>query len=121
MATIAPEAIDAPISDGALSMGHLALHYGKPEDGPLASRLLQIAGLKETQVLPLPGGNFYRFVVSGNHFARGDGIVYLSCLPEPQQQLIAAIHQALRVGSDDEHEAVTAAWRQLRWPVERQL
>lgn len=108
MATIAPEAADAAISDGALSMGHLALHYGKPDDGPLAARLLQIAGLKETQVLPLPGGNFYRFVVSGTHFARGDGIVYLSCLPEPQQQLIAAIHAALRVDSDDEHEAVTA-------------
>lgn len=108
MATIAPEAADAAISDGALSMGHLALHYGKPDDGPLASRLLQIAGLKETQVLPLPGGNFYRFVVSGSHFARGDGIVYLSCLPESQQQLIAAIHAALRVGSDDEHEAVKA-------------
>ncbi|MGE8134348.1 hypothetical protein ACQKO5_12120 [Novosphingobium subterraneum] len=108
MATIAPEAADAAISDGALSMGHLALHYGKPDDGPLASRLLQIAGLKETQVVPLPGGNFYRFVVSGSHFARGDGIVYLSCLPEPQQQLIAVIHAALRVGSDDEHETVKA-------------
>lgn len=108
MATTAPEIATSPIADGGLSMGHLALHYGKPEDGPLASRLLQIAGLKETQVLPLPGGNFYRFVVSGNHFARGDGIVYLSCLPEPQQQLIAAIHATLRVGSDDEHEAVKA-------------
>lgn len=106
MATTAPEIATSPIADGGLSMGHLALHYGKPQDGPLASRLLQIAGLKETQVLPLPNGNFYRFVVSGNHFARGDGIVYLSCLPEPQQQLIAAIHAALRVGSDDEHEAV---------------
>ena len=74
MATTAPEIATSPIADGGLSMGHLALHYGKPEDGPLASRLLQIAGLKETQVLPLPGGNFYRFVVSGNHFARGDGI-----------------------------------------------
>lgn len=108
MATTAPEIATSPIDDGGLSMGHLALHYGKPQDGPLASRLLQIAGLKETQVLPLPNGNFYRFVVSGNHFARGDGIVYLSCLPEPQQQLIAAIHAALRVGSDDEHEAVKA-------------
>ncbi|MFN3458410.1 MAG: hypothetical protein ACK4Z8_12615, partial [Novosphingobium sp.] len=106
MATTAPDTAITAITDGGLSMGHLALHYGKPEDGPLASRLLQIVGLKETQVLPLPGGNFYRFVVSGNHFARGDGIVYLSCLPEPQQQLITAIHAALRVGSDDEHEAV---------------
>ena len=51
---------------------------------------------------------FYRFVVSGNHFSRGDGIVYLSCLAEPQRNLIAAIHQALRVGTANEHEAVTA-------------
>jgi len=106
MATTAPEIETSPIADGGLSMGHLALHYGKPEDGPLASRLLQIAGLTETQVLPLPGGNFYRFVVTKGHFSRGDGIVYLSCLQEPQRNLIAAIHSALRVGTEDEHEAV---------------
>jgi hypothetical protein len=106
MATTAPDIETSAISDGGLSMGHLALHYGTPADGPAASRLLQIAGLTETQVLPLPNGNFYRFVVNGGHFSRGDGIVYLSCLPEPQQQLIAAIHEALRVGTDDEHEAV---------------
>jgi len=106
MATTAPEIEISPIADGGLSMGHLALHYGTPEDGPLASRLLQIVGLTETQVLPLPGGNFYRFVVAKGHFSRGDGIVYLSCLAEPQQKLIAAIHSALRVGTEDEHEAV---------------
>jgi hypothetical protein len=106
MATIADAPDAAIISDGGLSMGHLALHYGKPEDGPLASRLLRLMGLNETQCLPLESGNFYRFVVAGNHFARGDGIVYLSCLPEPQTKLIAAIHAALRVGTDDEDEAV---------------
>lgn len=106
MATTAPEIETSPISDGGLSMGHLALHYGVAEEGPLASRLLQIMGLNETQVLPLPGGNFYRFVITKNHFSRGDGIIYLSVLPEPQQKLIAAIHEALRVGSDDEHDAV---------------
>jgi hypothetical protein len=106
MATSAPDIETSAISDGGLSMGHLALHYGTPGDGPAASRLLQIAGLKETQVLPLPQGNFYRFVVNGGHFSRGDGIVYLSCLPEAQQKLIAAIHEALRVGTNDEHEAV---------------
>lgn len=105
MATIA-EAEQAIISDGALTMGHLALHYGTADDGPAAARLLQIAGLKETQVLPLENGNFYRFVVSNGHFARGDGIVYLSCLPEPQARLIKAIHDALRVGTDNEDEAV---------------
>ena len=92
---------------GELSMGHLALHYGTAEEGPAAARLLQELGLKETQVLPLPGGNFYRFVVNDCHFSRGDGIVYLSALPEPQARLIAAIHAALRVGTDDEDDAVT--------------
>lgn len=98
---------DRPVSDTSLTMGHLALHYARPEDGPLAARLLQIMGLVETQMLPLPHGNFYRFVANRGHFARGDGIVYLSCLPEPQAQLIAAIHQALAVGTDHEHAAVS--------------
>ncbi|MFM2371569.1 MAG: hypothetical protein RIS85_1291 [Pseudomonadota bacterium] len=106
MATAADLA-PAIISDGGLTMGHLALHYGTPADGPAAARLLQIVGMNETQMLPLEGGNFYRFVVSKGHFARGDGIVYLSCLPEPQARLIAAIHAALGVGTDTENEAVT--------------
>lgn len=92
----------------ACSMGHLALHYGSEAEGPLAARLLGILGLKETQVLPLPGGNFYRFVVDDSHFSRGDGIIYLSVLPEPQRNLIAAIHAALMVGSAEEDPAVTA-------------
>ena len=106
MATIAPAPSQSPIADGNLSMGHLALHYAKAEDGPVAALLLQYFGLVETQVLPLSGGNFYRFVVSSDHHGGGNGIVYLSSLPEPQQRLIAAIHQALRVGTADEHDAV---------------
>lgn len=106
MATTMPAPAESPISDGQLSMGHLALHYGKPEDGPLAARLLGLMGLTETQMLPLPGGNFYRFVVSNGHFGRGDGIVYLSCLPEAQSRLIAAIHDALGIGTANEHDAV---------------
>jgi hypothetical protein len=88
------------------SMGHVALHYGPAEDGPIAARLLNILGLEETQVLPLAGGNFYRFVVHSGHFARGDGIVYLSALPEPQAKLIEAIHAALGIGTDHENAAV---------------
>ena len=91
-----------------LTMGHLALHYATPDDGPIAARLLGIMGLVETQMLPLPNGNFYRFVANRGHFARGDGIVYLSYLPEQQARLIAAIHDALRVGTDTEHDAVTS-------------
>jgi hypothetical protein len=106
MATTASDRPANPVSDKSLTMGHLALHYGKPEEGPLASRLLQMMGLVETQVLPLPNGNFYRFVANRAHYGRGDGIVYLSCLPEPQARLIEAIHQALHVGTDHEDDAV---------------
>ncbi|WP_408591348.1 hypothetical protein [Novosphingobium sp.] len=95
-------------SGAELSMGHLALHYGKAEDGPAAARLLLELGLEQTQVLPLPNGNFYRFVVNSGHFARGDGIVYLSALPEPQVKLIEAIHAALKVGTALEDDAVKA-------------
>lgn len=94
------------------SMGHVALHYGDAADGPLAARLLAAIGLVETQMLPLPGGNFYRFVVEGRHFARGDGIVYLSAVPEPQRKLAEAIHAAFGVGTDDEHEVVKG-WREM--------
>lgn len=95
-----------PITTNGRSMGHIALHYGNSEDGPVAAKLMTLLGLKETQALPLPDGNFYRFVVDSSHFARGDGIVYLSNLPEPQRKLIDAIHEALGVGTAHEHEAV---------------
>ena len=94
------------------SMGHIALHYGDAADGPIAAKLLEMIGLVETQMLPLPGGNFYRFVVGGGHIKRGDGIVYLSALPEPQRVLVEAIHAAFDVGTDNEHEAVQG-WRAM--------
>lgn len=105
MSTMTAEADQQSTVTGR-SMGHIALHYGKEEDGPIAAKLLTLLGLEETQMLPLPGGNFYRFVVDNGHFARGDGIVYLSNLPEPQRKLIEAIHGALGLGTDHEHEAV---------------
>jgi hypothetical protein len=89
-----------------MTLGHCALHYAHPDDGPLAAQLLARMGLIETQMLPLPQGPFYRFVTDRRHTARGDGIVYLSCLPAPQAALIAAIHRALRLGRDDEDPAV---------------
>lgn len=99
-------------TDAARTMGHIALHYGAAEDGPVAARLLTAIGCVETQMLPLPGGNFYRFVVGKGHFARGDGIIYLSALPEPQRQLIETIHTMLGVGTDQEHDAVKG-WRAM--------
>lgn len=112
VATLAEEARVSPVSDGALSMGHVALHYPVPEDAAPAALLLRMFGLHETQMLPLPNGNFYRFVVSQDHTARGDGIIFLSCLPEAQGRLVAAIQDALRIGTDQEHEAA-GAYRQM--------
>lgn len=91
------------------SMGHMALHYKKAEDGPLAARLLTMLGFVETQDLLLPNGShFYRFVVDSRHSPRGDGIIFLSVLPDAQRDLMDAIHGALNVGQPDEHPAVIA-------------
>jgi len=101
---------DKPITlQGARSMGHMALHYHKKEEGPLAARLLTMLGYELTQDLLLPGDvHFYRFVVDPRHSPRGDGIVYLSLLPEAQRDLLDAVHSALKVGQPDQHPAVTA-------------
>ncbi|QGP81107.1 hypothetical protein [Sphingobium sp. CAP-1] len=102
----------APKTDellGARSMGHMALHYKKAEEGPLAARLLGMLGYVLTQDLVLPSGaHFYRFVVDSRHQPRGDGIVYLSLIPDAQRDLMQAIHAALAVGTDHEHPAVVA-------------
>jgi hypothetical protein len=88
-------------------MGHVALHYGRKEEGPLAARLLSLLGYVETQALPLPDGSiFYRFVVDQHHHARGDGIVYLSVLPPAQTALVEQVRDALGVGTDHEHPSV---------------
>lgn len=99
---------------GARSMGHMALHYKNKEEGPLAARLLSMLGYVLTQDLTLPdGAHFYRFVVDDRHSPRGDGIVYLSVVPEAQRDLTAAIHEALNVGTDKEHPAVVAMRKKL--------
>lgn len=96
------------MSEVRRSLGHVALHYGRAADGPVAARLLTLLGFSETQMLPFPDGNFYRFVVDEHHFARGDGIIYLSALPDAQRRLIDTIHELLKVGHEDENEAVGA-------------
>jgi hypothetical protein len=88
------------------TMGHLALHYGPAADAEAAASLMRALGFIETQMLPLPGGNFYRFVVDERHAARGDGIIYLSAVPDAQRALTQSIHDALKLGRADEHEAV---------------
>jgi hypothetical protein len=88
------------------SMGHMALHYPRPEDAPAAARLMDLLGLVQTQEIPLPTGSFYRYVIGQNHFHRGDGILYLSACPPAQRAFFDAVHQALKFGQPDEDPVV---------------
>lgn len=91
------------------TLGHVALNYRNPEDGPLAARLLQMLGFGVVQDVPLPGGGrFYQFLVDPRAGNNGDGIVYMAPLPEAERALFATIHTALGVGTADEHPAVGA-------------
>lgn len=93
----------------ARTMGHVALHYGRRDEGPLAAQLLRLLGFVETQALPLADGSmFYRFVVADRHSPRGDGIIFLSAVPGPQAALIEAARTALGCGTPNEHPAVAA-------------
>ncbi|GLV30635.1 hypothetical protein TomTYG75_31500 [Sphingobium sp. TomTYG75] len=103
MATLAVEAQDC-----MRSMGHVALYYPNAEDGPVAAKLLTLLGFVETQMLPFPQGNFYRFVVHNDNRSRGDGIFYLAALPAAQAALNKAAREALGYGTDKEHAAVAA-------------
>jgi len=94
------------MAGNATTMGHLALHYSPAAEGPKAAKLLRLLGFSETQMLPLPGGNFYRFVVNDSHHAAGDGVIYLSAVPQPQQNLVDAVHAALKIGQADQHPSV---------------
>lgn len=99
---------------GPRSMGHMALHYQIAEEGPLAARLLKMLGFIETQDLLLPNGShFYRFVTDERHSPRGDGIIYLSVVPDAQRDLVNAIKQSLNIGAANQHPAVTEMRRQI--------
>lgn len=88
------------------SLGHIALHYKQPHEGPLAARLLRLLGLTETQVLQLSDGtHFYRFVVDPANAPGGDGIIYLSAMPPAQRAVLEAVHDALKIGKEGEHPA----------------
>ena len=96
-------------SKGAMSLGHVALHYPEASDGRAAARLLGLLGLVQSQALPMPDGStFYRFIVDERHRAAGDGIVYLSAVPPAQKALQHAARAALGVGTDREHPAIAA-------------
>jgi hypothetical protein len=98
-----------PSAQVTKTLGHVAMHYRKPEEGPLAARLLQLIGLNCTQTIPLPDGtNFYRFTTNFAAPNSGDGIIYVSALPETERAVIEATRAALKVDQPGEHPAVAA-------------
>ncbi len=89
------------------ALGHLALHYKTPEDGPRAAKLLELMGMKRVQEIPFGGGVvFYQFAVADDASGRGIGTLYLSMVPPPLATITQAIRQALKVGTAQEHAAV---------------
>lgn len=91
------------------TLGHVALQYGKPEEGPLAARLLGLFGFEKVQEIPLSDGTrFYHFVVDANATNNGDGILFLSPVPKQLRNITRVVREALKVGQWDEHPTVAA-------------
>jgi len=88
--------------------GHLAVHYRKPEEGPLAARLLREIGFTECYSMPQPDGNmFYHFVIDAEANRGTDRIFYLLCMPDLLRKLYDEMHRALHVGEAGENATVT--------------
>ena len=106
----------ASIEAGAaskMSLGHVALHYKSPEDGPNAARLLDLMGFRRLQEIPLPNGSiFYQFLENDDRLVDGVGTLYLTLWPKPLEALNSAIREALKVGTPQKHPAVQALSRE---------
>ena len=90
--------------------GHLAVHYRKPDEGPLAARLLRELGFKECYSMEQPGapGRFFHFVIDEAANRGTDRIFYLLCMPDVLSELYAEINRRMGVGTPDEAVQVKA-------------
>ena len=86
------------------SLGHLALHYRRKEDGPAAAKLLDMLGF--TRVSSPTGYPYYHYVVDSKLTYHGDGILYVMELPEALRELNEAIQDALKIGQPGEHPVI---------------
>lgn len=86
------------------TLGHLALHYRTREDGPAATKLLDLLGF--TRVSSPAGFPFHHYVVDSRLRLRGDGIIYAMEQPQALRELHEAIRDALKIGQPGEHPAV---------------
>lgn len=92
------------ITDCRKSLGHFALHYRSPQDGPAVVRFLDLLGVTR---LPSPQSYpYYRYVVDGRSADSGDNILYVPEQPRALRELNTAIRETLRVGQPSEHPAV---------------
>ena len=99
------------------TIGHVAMYY-LPGDEVQTRRLFELLGCTLVDNGPDPGNDgFTSVVVSGPDWNHVDDILYLAPASAQQQALEAAIGEALRAGSDDEHPALRD-FRAVReeWP-----
>ncbi len=90
------------------TFGHVALHYGRPEDGPLTAKLFKLLGFVTREEIAYPDGTvFYHFLVDPNASNNGDGIIYLAPLKDVPRALYHAIRERLGAGTDHEDKVVT--------------
>lgn len=98
---------DKQSQQGSKALGHVALHYRNTEEGPKAARLLELMGFTRLQEIPLPDGSiFYQFLVNEDRVHDGVGTIYLAHQPKAIAGMTAAIRQALKIGTPEEHPAV---------------
>lgn len=91
----------------ATTFGHVALHYGKPEDGPLTARLFEMLGFELREKIDYPDGtSFYHFLVDPKATNNGDGIIFLAPLRQVPRALYNGIREALGVDTPSESKAV---------------
>lgn len=89
------------------TFGHVALHYGKPEDGPPTARLFELLGFELRERIDYPDGtSFYHFLVDPGATNNGDGIIFLAPLRQVPRALYNGIREALKVDTADESQSV---------------
>lgn len=96
------------VSRTTTTFGHVALHYGKPEDGPITARLFKLLGFETREEIAYPDGTvFYHFLVDPGATNNGDGILYLAPLKEVPRALYQAIRTTFGADTPDEDKVVS--------------
>ncbi|QFQ86035.1 hypothetical protein F8A10_00550 [Paracoccus kondratievae] len=89
------------------TVGHVALHYGKPEDGPLTAKLFKLMGFVTREETAYPDGTvFHYFLVDPHAINAGDGILFLVPRKNVPRALYDAIRKTFRANQQDEDEVV---------------